>query len=708
MREHGFVVGDRVVVDVAPPSSGGVGAERARDRAVVVVPGVGHGATSSARSAARNFCMPMRMRYFTVPSGFAELARDLAVREPVEVGHLDRDALRARAASASAARTACSTFVGLEQHARDRRAGSVGWRSSSGVPAAQRLLRSHPLDRAAVRHREEERAERAAAHVETLGLLPEPHEHVLHDLLGQRLVREHAQREAVHRGRVRRGTPRAALLRRRRRVARPARGSSAGFLRAQHAGNCTRRPAAAGSVPEPSTNRGDLAGRMRVRGYALGRPGPAEGWERCIHAHDPIPASESDWNRVPTTRSRERSDPREWPPMRITFLGHAGCFVRDRVTARCCATRGSRPAYFGSWFPFPRNDGLDPGDVRAHPTTSTSRTCTAITSIPSGSPRHVHKQARVLLPEFGIDLLARELRSLGFHDFVRTRHGERDRPRRARRHDPRDDLAGRRSARRLRDRARRRHRPRPQPERRPPRRPRRAARARPVRRAAAAVLGRDLVPDRLRLPARGEGTSRPRRSAIDEMERARALRRGGRRRARVPVRRAAVLPRPRPLPRSTTSTAIPANIFPDQTVFLDQLAAHGIDTRDLIVPGSIDRARGGRVHGDASGRRPTVQPPVRRQARVPRRSTARDWSAWLAAEHAVVAARPGTTSSPSSRRGSSRCSSRRRSRRPGIAGNVVHRRRRSRRRRVHRLRRVGRCGGGRASRTSTRSTSTAR
>src|SRR5205085_7129378 len=37
---------------------------------------------------------------------------------------------------------------------------------------------------------------------------------------------------------------------------------------------------------------------------------------------------------------------------------------------------------------------------------------------------HVDKRARVLLPEFGVPLLERELRALGFEHFVRTRHGE--------------------------------------------------------------------------------------------------------------------------------------------------------------------------------------------------------------------------------------------------------------------------------------------
>jgi len=45
--------------------------------------------------------------------------------------------------------------------------------------------------------------------------------------------------------------------------------------------------------------------------------------------------------------------------MRVTFLGHAGLFVETRGGSVLCDPWFT-PAYFGSWFPFPRNDGLDP------------------------------------------------------------------------------------------------------------------------------------------------------------------------------------------------------------------------------------------------------------------------------------------------------------------------------------------------------------
>ena len=48
--------------------------------------------------------------------------------------------------------------------------------------------------------------------------------------------------------------------------------------------------------------------------------------------------------------------------MRITFLGHVGLFVETRGGSVLCDPWFT-PAYFGSWFPFPRNDRLDPRPV---------------------------------------------------------------------------------------------------------------------------------------------------------------------------------------------------------------------------------------------------------------------------------------------------------------------------------------------------------
>ena len=114
----------------------------------------------------------------------------------------------------------------------------------------------------------------------------------------------------------------------------------------------------------------------------------------------------------------------------------------------------------------------------------------------------------------------------------------------------------------------------------------------------------------------------------------------------------------------------PANIFPDQTVFLDLLRAAGIDRGELIVPGSVVELDAGECKVTHPGDDDETHAAVHRQARVPRRVPAR-----LGAVARARSARRGRTagaiSSPSSRRGSNRCCARAPITSAGIAGNVV-------------------------------------
>ena len=82
--------------------------------------------------------------------------------------------------------------------------------------------------------------------------------------------------------------------------------------------------------------------------------------------------------------------------MRLTFLGHAGWLVQTRYGSVLCDPWFT-PAYFGSWFPFPRNDGLDPralGEVDFLYVSHLHRDHFD----PEWLARNVSKQARVLLP----------------------------------------------------------------------------------------------------------------------------------------------------------------------------------------------------------------------------------------------------------------------------------------------------------------------
>ncbi len=108
--------------------------------------------------------------------------------------------------------------------------------------------------------------------------------------------------------------------------------------------------------------------------------------------------------------------------MRVTFLGHVGMYVETEGGSVLCDPWFT-PAYFGSWFPFPRNDTLDVSPF-------TSPDYLYISHLhhdhfdPVWLAEHVDKRAKVLLPAFHVDHLERALRALGFTDFVRTDHAE--------------------------------------------------------------------------------------------------------------------------------------------------------------------------------------------------------------------------------------------------------------------------------------------
>jgi UDP-MurNAc hydroxylase len=108
--------------------------------------------------------------------------------------------------------------------------------------------------------------------------------------------------------------------------------------------------------------------------------------------------------------------------MDVTFLGHAGLFIQTRYGSILCDP-WFNPAYFASWLPFPSNANIDPGVIgrpdylylshlhRDHFDADFLR-------------GHVSKDTTVLLPDYPLDLMERELRRLGFTRFVRARNGE--------------------------------------------------------------------------------------------------------------------------------------------------------------------------------------------------------------------------------------------------------------------------------------------
>lgn len=107
--------------------------------------------------------------------------------------------------------------------------------------------------------------------------------------------------------------------------------------------------------------------------------------------------------------------------MRITFTGHVGMFIETEGGSILCDP-WFNPAYFASWFVFPRNDRLDP-------TPFSSPDYLYLSHLhhdhfdPAYLREHVSKDATVLLPAFLVDHLEQALRDCGFTRFIHTEHG---------------------------------------------------------------------------------------------------------------------------------------------------------------------------------------------------------------------------------------------------------------------------------------------
>jgi UDP-MurNAc hydroxylase len=97
-------------------------------------------------------------------------------------------------------------------------------------------------------------------------------------------------------------------------------------------------------------------------------------------------------------------------------------FVETRYGSILCDP-WFNPAYFASWFPFPSNKGVDPKSI-GNPDYLYLSHLHRDHFDPEFLREHVSKDATVLLPDFPLDFMERELRALGFHDFVRTKSFE--------------------------------------------------------------------------------------------------------------------------------------------------------------------------------------------------------------------------------------------------------------------------------------------
>lgn len=108
--------------------------------------------------------------------------------------------------------------------------------------------------------------------------------------------------------------------------------------------------------------------------------------------------------------------------MRVTFLGHAGMYIETKRGSILCDPFFN-PAYFGSWYPYPANDQMeispyiDPDFLFLSHTHLDHFDHTFLRE-------HVNKATRVLLPDHPLGLVEKELRLLGFTNFIQTTSSE--------------------------------------------------------------------------------------------------------------------------------------------------------------------------------------------------------------------------------------------------------------------------------------------
>ena len=108
--------------------------------------------------------------------------------------------------------------------------------------------------------------------------------------------------------------------------------------------------------------------------------------------------------------------------MQITCLGHAGLHIQTRYGSILCDP-WVNPAYFASWFVFPDNSGLDwdrYGQVDYLYVSHLHKDHFD----PVLLAEHVSHDATVLLPDFPVRDLRRELEQLGFRQFIEMPSGE--------------------------------------------------------------------------------------------------------------------------------------------------------------------------------------------------------------------------------------------------------------------------------------------
>jgi UDP-MurNAc hydroxylase len=107
----------------------------------------------------------------------------------------------------------------------------------------------------------------------------------------------------------------------------------------------------------------------------------------------------------------------------ITSVGHAGFHIRTAAGSILCDP-WVNPSYFASWFPFPDNSELNWDELGACDYLYVSHLHKDHYD-PRTLRNHVNKDATVLLPDYPVPDLRRELETLGFTNFLETENSVR-------------------------------------------------------------------------------------------------------------------------------------------------------------------------------------------------------------------------------------------------------------------------------------------
>ena len=121
--------------------------------------------------------------------------------------------------------------------------------------------------------------------------------------------------------------------------------------------------------------------------------------------------------------SPARSEDVERTNVEITSVGHAGFHIKTAAGSILCDP-WVNPAYFASWFPFPDNSALDWDQLGDCDYLYVSHLHKDHFD-PKHLRAHVNKDAVVLLPDYPVPDLRRELEQLGFTKFFETENSVR-------------------------------------------------------------------------------------------------------------------------------------------------------------------------------------------------------------------------------------------------------------------------------------------